>query len=55
MRQLIRTKNFYLMLALDSGLIVAAYLFAYLLRFEGHIPDEQWLALKSSIPYILPF
>lgn len=43
------------MLLLDGLFVVAAYLLAYLLRFEGHIPDDQWLALKSSIPYILPF
>jgi len=41
MRRLIRTKNFYLILMLDASLVVAAYLLAYLLRFEGQIPQQE--------------
>lgn len=55
MRNLIRSKNFYLMLILDSGFVIAAYLLAYLLRFEGMIPFQGWGTIKSTIPYILPF
>ncbi len=55
MRNIIRTKNFYLIFLLDAGLIVASYFLAYFLRFEGEIPPEMWASFKSTIPYILPF
>lgn len=55
MRRLIRRKNFYLMLLVDGLCVTAAYLLAYLLRFEGEIPPVWWETMKSSLPYILPF
>jgi FlaA1/EpsC-like NDP-sugar epimerase len=55
MRRLIHTKNFYLILVIDAILIVVAYLFAYLLRFEGQIPKQEWKNFIATIPYILPF
>jgi len=54
MRRLIRTKNFYLILMIDASLVVAAYLLAYLLRFEGQIPRQEWKNFTATIPYILP-
>ena len=55
MRDIIRRKNFYLLLFSDISLVLAAYLMAYLLRFEGKIPPAEWVNLKSTIQYILPF
>jgi hypothetical protein len=55
MRNLIRTKNFYFMLFLDICLVVAAYLLAYLLRYEGRIPLREWETIQATIPYIVPF
>jgi len=55
MRNLIRNRNFYLMLVMDACLVISAYLLAYLLRFEGKIPLQEWETMKSTIPYILPF
>ncbi|MGD0624811.1 MAG: nucleoside-diphosphate sugar epimerase/dehydratase [Thermodesulfobacteriota bacterium] len=55
MRNIIRSKNFYFILVLDSGLIIAAYFLAYLLRFEGKIPFKEWVNFKSTIAYILLF
>jgi FlaA1/EpsC-like NDP-sugar epimerase len=55
MRNLIRSKNFYIMLLLDGSLIVAAYLLAHLLRFEGKIPLQEWINFKTTIPYIVIF
>jgi len=43
------------MLFLDSGLIIGAYLLAFLLRFEGEIPAREWQNLYSTLPYILVF
>ena len=55
MRNIIRNKNFYLMLLIDACLVVAAYLLAYLLRFEGQIPKQEWKNFNTTVPYILPF
>jgi FlaA1/EpsC-like NDP-sugar epimerase len=55
MRNIIRNKNFYLILLTDGSLVVGAYLLAYLLRFEGQIPIKEWKSLTASLPYIIPF
>jgi len=55
MRTLIRSKNFYIMLVLDGSLIMAAYLLAHLLRFEGKIPLQEWINFKTTVPYIAIF
>jgi len=55
MRNIIRNRNFYLILLIDASLVVAAYLLAYLLRFEGQIPKQEWKNFSTTIPYILPF
>jgi FlaA1/EpsC-like NDP-sugar epimerase len=55
MRNLIRNKNFYIILLIDAGLIVAAHLLSYLLRFEGQFPVQEWKRFTITIPYILIF
>ena len=55
MRNIIQTKNFYLILLLDCGCVIAAYFLAYFLRFEGEIPLREWVKFKATIPYIVPF
>jgi FlaA1/EpsC-like NDP-sugar epimerase len=55
MRNIIRNKNFYLMISIDGCLVVAAYLLAFLLRFEGQIPQQEWKSFSTTILYILPF
>jgi len=55
MKNIIRSKNFYLMLFFDSCLIIGSYGLSYLLRFEGQIPEREWLNLYSTLPYILIF
>jgi len=55
MRNLIRNKNFYIILVMDAGLLVAAYLLSYLLRFEGQIPVKEWKSFNATIFYIVPF
>ncbi len=42
MRNVIRTRKFYLIFVLDAGLIVAAYFLSCFLRFEGQIPANEW-------------
>ena len=53
MRNITRSKNFYLILFADACLIVAAYFLAYLLRFEGEIPSGEWMNFKNTVPYFL--
>ncbi len=55
MPSLFRNKNFYLMFAIDGVFIVAAYFFAYLLRFEGNIPFQEWGKFNATLPYLLIF
>ncbi|MDP3040295.1 MAG: polysaccharide biosynthesis protein, partial [Deltaproteobacteria bacterium] len=53
MRNIIRNKNFYLMLFFDSCLIIGSLLLAYVLRFEGNIPAHEWEHFYSAAPYML--
>jgi FlaA1/EpsC-like NDP-sugar epimerase len=55
MRNIIRTKNFYLIVAVDICLLVGAYWLSYLIRFEGKIPGQEWSTLVSTLPYIVGF
>ena len=40
---------------IDSGLIITAYLLAYLIRFEGQIPEDMWRNFRITIWCIVPF
>jgi len=42
------------MLILDATLVAAAYISAYLLRFDGHIPLQNWVQLKTTLPFVIP-
>ena len=53
MRDMVRSKNFSLILLLDSGFIIAAYFLGYWLRFEGKIPSFEWVNFECTLPYIL--
>ena len=54
MKYLIRNKNFWTILGIDVALVCAAYLLAYLIRFEGDIPPEQMELLLQTLPWIVP-
>ena len=54
MKNIIRNKNFYLIVLLDGLLVVLANLLAYLLRFEGEIPRTELVKLYATLPYIVP-
>ena len=41
------------MLLFDASLIIGSFLLAYLLRFEGNIPGNEWEHFYSAIPFIL--
>jgi FlaA1/EpsC-like NDP-sugar epimerase len=50
----LRNPNFYLMILLDAFLVGAAYLLAFLLRFEGQVPQGDWAHFRDTLPYIIP-
>jgi hypothetical protein len=49
MLNLIKNRNFWLMLFCGIALAMCAYGLSYLIRFEGKIPAEQLPALKNTI------
>ncbi len=54
MKHLLRNKHFYWMVLIDAALVVAAYILAYLLRFEGSIPQYQISNLQKTLPLLIP-
>lgn len=55
MKNIIRNKNFYIMLLLDTIVVTTAYFLSYLLRFDGHVPLNHWVQFKTTLPFIVPF
>jgi len=53
MKRLARNRNFWFMLAADMCLSAAAYVLAYLIRFEGSIPADQEALLLESLPWVV--
>ena len=50
---ILRNKNFYLMLFADVVFHSIGLQPGYLIRFEGKLPLEQWIHLKTTLPYII--
>jgi FlaA1/EpsC-like NDP-sugar epimerase len=53
MKKLIRNKHFYYMLLIDAVLVAAAYIGAYLLRYEMQLPAFEWQRIIRILPYLL--
>lgn len=54
MKNILRNRNFYKMILLDAILVTAAFVLAYLLRFDGHISPSQWISIKNNLPFLIP-
>ena len=54
MRNIIRSKNTYLMLFMDAIFVTAAYIMAHWLRFEGSISPSDWVKMRHALPYLVP-
>ena len=54
MKNIIRNKNFYLMLFADAVLVALAYSLAYLIRFEGTLSLREMAQLKAALPFVVP-
>ncbi len=53
MKKLIHNRHFYYMLFIDAALIAAAYIGAYLLRYELQLPEEEWRRIAHILPYLV--
>jgi FlaA1/EpsC-like NDP-sugar epimerase len=54
MKNLVRHKNFWIILCADTGLVCISYILSYLIRFEGDIPPEHQEMLAQTLPWIVP-
>lgn len=52
MKRVLKSLNFYIILAIDVLLVLAAHWLAYMTRFEGMIPDEHFARMMGLLPII---
>ncbi len=55
MKYLIKNRNFWIILGIDSCLLFLAYLISFFIRFEGEIPTSYLLLFKKTFWLIIPF
>src|SRR4030042_2907971 len=55
MRNLIKRRNFWIILCIDFFLLCLAYFLSYFIRFEGKISPTEILNIKNTIWLIIPF
>jgi FlaA1/EpsC-like NDP-sugar epimerase len=53
MKYLLKNRNFWIIIGTDCLLVCAAYVLAYLIRFEADIPPEQMALLLQTLPWIV--
>jgi len=53
MKNLIRNKHFHYILIIDTVLVAASFIGAYLLRYEMQLPTFEWLRITHILPYLL--
>ena len=49
MKQILVSKNLFVLLLTDLILLAGSYYCSYLVRFEAHIPAREWLTVKNTI------
>jgi len=55
MKHLIKKRNFWIILSIDTLLLCLAYFLSYFIRFEGKIPPEEISNFKNTVWLIIPF
>jgi len=53
MKKLIFNRHFYYMLFIDAVLVGVSYVCAYLLRYDGNLPDYEWQRIIHILPYLV--
>jgi len=53
MKKLILNRHFYYMLFIDATLVSVSYICAYLLRYEGNLPDFEWQRIIHILPSLV--
>ncbi|MEI6315450.1 MAG: nucleoside-diphosphate sugar epimerase/dehydratase, partial [Syntrophus sp. (in: bacteria)] len=53
MKKLISNRHFYYMLIIDAVLVSVSYVCAYLLRYDGNLPDFEWQRIIHILPYLV--
>jgi FlaA1/EpsC-like NDP-sugar epimerase len=53
MKNLIRSKNFYIMVLCDIVLVMTSYYLAFYLRSDGHIPEAYLALFKATVPLVV--
>jgi FlaA1/EpsC-like NDP-sugar epimerase len=54
MKYQFRKMNFWIVLGVDLLLLVAAHLLAYVIRFDGLVPRNQWANISAVLAFSLP-
>lgn len=54
MKYQLRRMNFWIVLGVDLVLLVAAHLLAYVIRFDGTVPQNQWANISTVLVFLLP-
>ncbi len=54
MKYQLRRINFWIVLGIDLLLLVAAHLLAYVIRFDGTVPQNQWAHISTVLVFLLP-
>ncbi|MBU3937717.1 MAG: polysaccharide biosynthesis protein, partial [Proteobacteria bacterium] len=54
MKHQLRKLNFWIVLGVDLLLLVAAHLLAYVIRFDGAVPQEQRANIATALGFLLP-
>jgi FlaA1/EpsC-like NDP-sugar epimerase len=54
MKYQFRKMNFWIVLGVDLLLLVAAHLLAYVIRFDGVVPRNQWANISAVLAFFLP-
>jgi FlaA1/EpsC-like NDP-sugar epimerase len=55
MRNLIKRRNFWIILSIDILFLYLAYFLSYFVRFEGNIPPVEISNFKHTVWFVIPF
>lgn len=54
MLKVLQNRNFFIMLTVDTCVLIASLFLSYLLRFDGDIPDAEMTRLFGIVVWAVP-